>query len=142
MSSRPRSRSLRQPLLAQPNRWKISPFSLLPSVVKGTVAALGDYNEEVVALAVRSLGDWKSAGAAADVAKLLGPTSPAAVRIEALQYFARLGEQAKTHAAEVAKHAKDSDPNIRRGVLDVLFQAKASSANVDAIRSLLGGLAG
>ena len=122
---------------AQTNALEERPYVPSASVVKGTVAALSDPSEEVVALAVRALADWRQASVAADIAKLLAPATPKAVRMEAFQFFARLGPQAKPHVVEVLKYAKDPDPNIRAAVLAVVFAAQASAENTDAIRPLL-----
>jgi hypothetical protein len=43
--------------------------------------------------------------------------------MEALQYFARLGPQAKPHVVEVIKLTKDPDPNLRVAALAVVFAA-------------------
>ena len=122
---------------AQTSALEDRPFVPSASVVKGTVAALSDSSEEVVALAVRALADWRQASAAGDVAKLLAPDKPETVRMEALQYFARLGPQAKPHVVEVIKLTKDPDPNIRVAVLAVVFAAQASAENASAVRLLL-----
>src|SRR5262245_37607147 len=122
---------------AQPDSLEDRPFQPSASVVKGTVAALTDSSDEVAALAVRSLSDWRQASAAADVAKLLGSVTPVAVRIEAFQFFTRLGTQAKPQVADVLKYAKDPDPNIRAAVLAVVFAAQASAENVEAIWPLV-----
>lgn len=127
---------------AQTDALEDRPFEPSASVVKGTVAALSDSSEEVAALAVRALADWRQASVAADVAKLLAVTVPETVRMEAFQYFARLGPQAKPHVAEVLKHAKDPDPNIRAAVLASVFAAQASADNVDAILPLLSDTRG
>ena len=113
------------------------PYVPSASVVKGTVAALSDSSEEVVALAVRALGDWRQASVAAEIAKLLTAETPESIRVEAFKYFARLGPQAKPHVAAVLKYATDPDPNIRAAVLAAVFQAEASAENVGAIRPLL-----
>jgi HEAT repeat protein len=107
-------------------------------VVKGTVAALSDPSEQVVALAVRALADWRQAAVAPEIAKLLVAEKPKAVRAEAFLFFARLGPPAKPHVAAVLKYAADPDPNIRTAVLAVVLKTGASAENVDAIRSLLG----
>ena len=122
---------------AQTNPLEDRPFEPSASVVKGTVAALADSSDEVVALAVRSLADWRQAAAAASVAKLLSPATPKAVRIEALQYFARLGAPAKSQVPNVLKYVGDPDPNIRAAVLHVVFNAQSSGENVETIRPLL-----
>ena len=122
---------------AQTNSLEDRPFEPSASVVKGTVAALADSSDEVAALAVRALADWRQASVAADVAKLLGPATPEAVRMGAFQFFARLGVQAKPHVVVVLKYASDPDPNIRATVLAVVFAAQASAENAGAIRPLL-----
>ena len=122
---------------AQTNPLEDRPFEPSPSVVKGTVAALTDSSEQVAALAVRALADWRQTSVAADVAKLLGPSAPEAVRMEAFQFFARLGPETKSHVAEVLKYSGDPDPNIRAAVLAVMFAAQASGENVEAIWPLL-----
>ena len=113
------------------------PYQPSASVVKGTVAALADSSEEVEALAVRALGDWRQAGAATQVVKLLGAGTPKSVRMEAIQFFRRLGPQAAPQVAEVVKYTTDPDPNIRAAVLGVVFDAQASADHVTAIRPLL-----
>ena len=123
--------------LAQTNSLEDRPFKPSASVVKGTVAALSDSSDEVAALAVRALADWREVSVAADIAKLLAPATPEAVRMEAFQFFGRLGSQAKSHVAEVLKYAGDPDPNIRAAVLAVVFAAQASAENASAIRPLL-----
>jgi len=122
---------------AQSESLEDQPYVPSASVVKGTSAALSDASEEVVALAVRTLGDWRQAAAAADIAKLLTAETPEAVRIEAFQFFTRLGPQAKPHVAAVLKHANDADPNVRVAVLAVVLGAGASAEHVAAIRPLL-----
>ena len=122
---------------AQTNALEDRPFEPSASVVKGTVAALADSSDEVAALAVRSLSDWRQASAAADVAKLLGPATPEAVRMEAFQFFTRLGAEAKPHVADVLKYAKDPNPNIRAALLAVVFAAQASAENEEAIWPLI-----
>ena len=122
---------------AQTNPLEDRPFEPSASVVKGTVAALSDSSDEVAALAVRALADWRQASVAPDVAKLLVPAAPEAVRMEAFQFFARLGVQAKPHVAEVLKYVGDPDPNVRAAVLAVVFGAQASAENVEAIWPLL-----
>jgi HEAT repeat protein len=113
------------------------PYVPSASVVKGTVAALSDSSEEVAALAVRTLADWRQATAADEIAKLLAVETPKAIRMEAFQYFARLGPQAKPHIAAVLKFANDPDPNIRAAVLAVVFQAQAAAENAGAVRLLI-----
>jgi HEAT repeat protein len=122
---------------AELNTLEDRPYQPAASVVKGTIAALSDSSEEVVVLAVRSLADWREASAAADIVKLLAPTTPESVRMEALQYFARLGVQAKPYLTEVLKCVRDPDPNIRFAMLHVVLEAQATAENVNAIRPLL-----
>ena len=122
---------------AQTDPLEDRPFEPSASVVKGTVAALADSSDEVAALAVRALADWRQVSVGAEVAKLLVPAAPEAVRMEAFQFFARLGVQAKPHVVVVLKYASDPDPNIRAAVLAVVFAAQASAENVGAIRPLL-----
>lgn len=122
---------------AQTNSLEDRPFQPSASVVKGTVAALADSSDQVAALAVRALADWRQASVAAEVAKLLVPATPEAVRMEAFQFFARLGAQAKPHVAEVLKYAGDSNPNIRAAVLAVVFAVHASAENAEVIWPLL-----
>ncbi len=88
---------------AQTNSLEDRPFKPSASVVKGTVAALADSSDEVAALAVRALADWRQASVAADIARLLAPATPEAVRMEAFQFFARLGAQAKPHVVRGAQ---------------------------------------
>src|SRR5436190_14391830 len=102
---------LAMPSFGQSDPLEDKPYVPSASVVKGTVAALSDSSEEVAALAVRALADWRQASVAADVAKLLAPATPEAVRMEAYQFFARLGAKAKPHVTEVLKYASDPDPN-------------------------------
>ena len=109
-----------------------------PPSRKGTLAALSDSSEEVAALAVRSLADWRQAAVADEIAKRLAVETPKAIRTEAFEYFARLGPQAKPYIGAVLKFAKDPDPNIRTVVLAVVLQAQAAADNADAIRPLLG----
>src|SRR5436190_3137169 len=108
---------LAMPSFGQTVALEDKPYVPSASVVKGTVAALSDSSEEVAALAVRALADWRQASAADEIAKLLAVETPKAIRMEAFQYFARLGPQAKPHIAAVLKFAKDPDPNIRAAVL-------------------------
>ena len=54
---------------AQTNSLEDRPFEPSASVVKGTVAALADSSDEVAALAVRALADWRQASVAAEIAK-------------------------------------------------------------------------
>jgi HEAT repeat protein len=113
------------------------PYAPSASVVKGTVAALSDPSEEVVALAVRALGDWRQADAAAEVVKLLDAETPKAVRAEAFQFFRRLGPRALPQVAEVVKYTADPDAAVRAAVLGVVLDAKASADHLGAIRPLL-----
>ncbi len=99
---------------AQTNSLEDRPFEPSASVVKGTVAALADSSDEVAALAVRALADWRQASVAPDIAKLLVPAAPEAVRMEAFQFFARLGTQAKPHVAEVLKICRRPGPEHSR----------------------------
>jgi HEAT repeat protein len=122
---------------AQSGPLEDQPYVPSASVVKGTVAALSDSSEEVAALAVRALADWRQAAAADAIAKLLAVGTPETIRTEAFQFFSRLGPQAKPHIAAVLKNANDPDPNIRAAVLGVVFQAQASAENAEAIRPLL-----
>ena len=105
--------------------------------MKGTVAALSDSSEEVVALAVRALADWRQTAAAPEIAKLLTAETPKAVRVEAFNFFGRLGPQAKPNVAAVLKYANDPDPNVRAAVLAVVLKSGAAAENMDAIRPLL-----
>ncbi|MDR3405962.1 MAG: HEAT repeat domain-containing protein [Chthoniobacter sp.] len=123
--------------LGQGSALEDHPYQPSATVVKGTVAALSDPSEEVAALAVRALGDWRQAGVAAEVAKLLGANSPEDVRIEAFKFFRRLGPQALPQMDEVLKYTTDPDPNIRAAVLAVVFDARASADHLGAIRPLL-----
>src|SRR6476646_3359318 len=93
--------------LAQSGPLEDKPYVPSASVVKGTVAALSDPSEQVVALAVRVLANWRQAAVAPEIAKLLAAEAPEAVRIEAFNFFARLGPQAKPQVAAVLKYAKD-----------------------------------
>ena len=122
---------------AQNNSLEDRPYQPSASVVKGTVAALSDPSEAVITLAVRSLGDWRQADAAAEIGKLLGAGTPEEVRIEAFRFFSRLGPQAQPELAEVLKYSGDPDPNIRVAVLNVIFDARASADHLDVIRPLL-----
>jgi HEAT repeat protein len=122
---------------AQTNALEDRPYRPSASVIKGTVAALSDSSDEVAVLAVRALADWRQAAVADAVAKLLEPGTAEGVRLEAFQFFARLGPQAKPHVAEVLKHIGDPSPNIRVAVLAVILQAEASAENADKIRALL-----
>ena len=123
---------------AQSEPLQDKPYVPSASVVKGTVAALSDPSERVVALAVRALADWRQAAVAAEIAKLLAAETPKAVRIEAFNFFARLGPPGKSHVAAVLKYATDPDPNVRAAVLAVVLKTEASAENVEAIRPLLG----
>jgi HEAT repeat protein len=122
---------------AQTNSLEDRPFKPSSSVVKGTISALGDSSDEVAALAVRTLSDWREASVAPAVAKLLVPKVPEAVRMEAFQFFVRLGVQAKPQVAEILKYVGDPNPNIRAAVLSALFAAQASAENEEAIWPLL-----
>src|SRR6188768_1356090 len=121
---------------AQSGPLEDKPYVPSASVVKGAVAALSDPSERVVALAVRALADWRQAAVAPEIAKLLAADSPKAVRLEAFNFFARLGAQAKPQVAAVLKYADDPDPSIRAAVLTVVLKAGASAENADAIRPL------
>src|SRR5436190_23970577 len=123
---------------ARSERLQDKPYFPSASVVKGTVAALSDPSERVVALAVRALADWRQAAVAAEIAKLLAAETPKAVRIEAFNFFARLGPSGNSHVAAVLKYATDPDPNVRAAVLAVVLKTEASAENVEAIRPLLG----
>ena len=105
--------------------------------MKGTVAALSDPSEQVVALAVRVLANWRQARSRAGDCEFLAAETPESVRIEAFNFFARLGPQAKPQIAAVLKYANDPDPNIRAAVLAVVLKSEASAENADAIRPLL-----
>src|SRR6187401_1154672 len=83
--------------LAQSGPLEDKPYVPSASVVKGTIAALSDPSEQVVALAVRVLANWRQSDVAPEIAKLLAAETPEAVRIEAFNFFARLGPQAKPH---------------------------------------------
>src|SRR5688572_24825071 len=76
---------------AQSGPLEDKPYVPSASVVKGTTAALSDSSEEVVALAVRALADWRQEAAAPEIAKLLAAETPKAVRSEAFNFFGRLG---------------------------------------------------
>src|SRR5436190_12379972 len=128
---------LAMPSFGQSDPLEDKPYVPSASVVKGTVAALSDSSEEVAALAVRALADWRQAAAADAVAKLLTTETPKAIRTEAFQFFARLGPQAKPHVAAILKNAQDPDPNIRAAVLAVVLQSQATAENADAISPLL-----
>ena len=124
--------------LAQSGPLEDKPYVPSASVVKGTVAALSDPSERVVALAVRVLANWRQAAVAPEIAKLLVAETPGAVRIEAFNFFARLGPQAKPHIAAILNYANDPDPNIRAALLAVVLNSEAAAENADAIRPLLG----
>src|SRR6187549_147672 len=111
---------------AQSNALEDKPYVPSASVVKGAVAALGDPSEQVVALAVRALSDWRQAAVAPEIAKLLAADTPKAVRLEAFNFFGRLGAQAKPQVAAVLKYASDPDPSIRAAALAVILKAGAS----------------
>src|SRR5688572_15743888 len=123
--------------LAQSGPLEDKPYVPSASVVKGTVAALSDPSEQVVALAVRVLANWRQAAVAPEIAKLLTAETPEAVRIEAFKFFARLGPQAKPHVAPVLKYVNDPDPSIRAAVLVVVAKSEASAENADAVQPLL-----
>ena len=125
------------PSHAQLNGVEDHPYRPSPSVVKGTLAALSDSSEEVVAGAVRALADWREASAAPEIVKLLAPDTSETIREEALHYFSRLGGRAKPYLADILKFAKDSDPNIRAAVLGVVLDAQGAGENLEAIHSLL-----
>ena len=131
--------SLLSPIAARAQRGALEdrPYAPSPSVVKGTVAALRDSSEEVVCLAIRNLGDWRQATAAGEVEKLLEASVAPSVRVQALQFFARLGPAAKPHLAALLKHRNDADPNIRALVLDVIHRAQSSADHVPVIAPLL-----
>ncbi|HSI14842.1 MAG TPA: HEAT repeat domain-containing protein [Chthoniobacter sp.] len=129
--------SLASITFGQGNSLEDQPYKPSASVVKGTVAALSDPSEAVRTLAVRSLGDWRQADAAAEIGKLLGPETPVAVRIEAFRFFSRLGPQALPALGEILKYSGDPDPNIRAAVLNAIFDARASADHLGVIRSLL-----
>ena len=122
---------------AQSGPLEDKPYVPSASVVKGTVAALSDSSEEVVALAVRALADWRQAAVAPEIAKLLTAETPKAVRVEAFNFFGRLGPQAKPNVAAVLKYANDPDPSVRAAVLAVVLKSAAAAENMDAIRPLL-----
>jgi len=122
---------------AQTDNLEDRPFQPSPAVVKGTVAALTDSSDQVVALALRSLADWRQASAAPEVRKLLAPENPTEVRMEALRFFSRLGEAAAADVPELIKYAADPDPNIRVAVLEIVFEARASAKNLETLRTLL-----
>ena len=122
---------------AQSGAMEDKPYVPSASVVKGTVAALSDPSEEVVALAVRALADWRQTAAAPEIAKLLTAETAKAVRVEAFNFFARLGPQAKPNVAAVLKFANDPDPNVRAAVLAVVLKSGTAAENMDAIRPLL-----
>jgi len=125
------------PAQAQFGALEDRPYQPSESVVRGTVAALSDSSEEVVSLAIRSLGDWRQADAGPGIVKLLGPSAPTLVRWEALKFFARLGPAAKPYVPQVLEFVKDADPNIRAAVLRVVLQAGGVAENVATIAPLL-----
>lgn len=126
------------PARAQSGSLEDHPYKPSTSVVNGTLAALSDSSEDVVALAVRSLGDWRQVDASANIVKLLDASTPEIVRLEAFKFFARLGPLAKPFVASVLKHAADPDPNIRLEVLRVVLQSQTSTDHIQTVAALLG----
>lgn len=113
------------------------PFSPTADTVKGMAVALSDADEQVAAYAAHKLGDWRRAEVAAEMAKLLGPETPAAVRDAALLYFTRIGESARPHLDAVVRQLPAEHAHIRELVLVALMNAKACPAYLEQIVPLL-----